>query len=77
MRMAVFGSRGSKYPSGLTILKALEDPQQKELLFFDIENPVIIEEFDAVSWGHAMTYYQAKYWNTVYTNPDESVWDLW
>lgn len=35
----------------------------------------LLEEFEAYSWGQAMTYYQAKYFNRVYTPDCTDVWE--
>lgn len=77
MRIVVYRSEGSMMPTVCTVKKNMDDPVQRDLLLFDMDNPVLVEEFEAVSWGHAMTYYKARYFGELYTNPDESVWDLW
>lgn len=37
----------------------------------------LLEEFEADSWGHAMTYYRAKYFGSLYQPSDPNVWLVW
>jgi len=37
----------------------------------------LLEEFEADCWGHAMSYYQAKYFGTFYKPNDPNVWLAW
>ena len=65
------------YPDGsagcLALAENLEKyPQQKELLTVDC--PLLLETFQAESWGEAMTYYKKKYFNEEYKSDWEGVW---
>jgi hypothetical protein len=71
--IVIYGERGDKYPQVVTTKESMD--AQRDLLLFDIEDPVLFESFEAYSWGHAMAYYKAKYFGEVYTcDNDPDVW---
>jgi hypothetical protein len=72
-----FAEHGRNTPSAVVLKEALDTPGFKELTLLDLEEPYILEEFEACSWGHAQTYLQAKYFQTIYSPPDPIVWLPW
>ena len=75
--VVVYGEKGSKFPHVVTLKENMADPAQREMLVFDMEAPVLLEEFEADCWGHAQTYVRAKYHQTLYQSPGPVVWEPW
>lgn len=72
--IVVYGERGdTKFPCVITTKESMDT--QSDMLLFDLDDPVCLESFEAVSWGHAMTYYLGKYFQELYVCPDERVWE--
>lgn len=75
--VVVYGEKGSKFPSVMVLKETMDDPALRDLTLLDLEEPFLLEEFEADCWGHAQTYVQAKYHETLYRPSDPIVWKPW
>jgi hypothetical protein len=59
---------GISYPSLITLARNKKFIASQ---LHDEPNLVLLEQFEAVSWTAAMTYYNRKYFDTTYETPED------